>query len=725
LTIQELVEEPRCTPLGTGINRNSTKRSRTSAILLVLVMALTSTSCVYFNAFYHARQWYDQAEKSRQREDRDAAKAGEIKLYQDAIKKCSKVISEHPGSGYVDDALFMIGKSFYYLGDFPKAERKFRELLSSFPNSHYAEESRFFLGKARFQMGNYLLAKETFEEFVNQKKGNPFRGEAIYLMGETALLQYDSARAVEYYQEYVKEYKSSPKAEDIEFKTGQIQFERKQFAEAVNSFNTAYDLATDDLSRYQAMYQKGRSLYMIDSVQAGLAVFEKLCDNQADSLHLPDNLLRVAEGNFLLGNEREAILLYDDITTRFARWPQTAEAYYRLGTIVQESWGDLSLAKNMYDQAAKLAMGGNFTQSALARSADITKVEKYRAELSDSAKDIADDNRFMLAELYRTAINEPDSALAEYKSLVENFPQSELAPRALMAIGWLYENQYHDSTQAREYYQKVLDQYPQSDEYGRVIKMLGLSDSQYDSVYADKLYSEAETQFFDKGNSDSAIVLFKRLIDEFPDSRLVPQADFAIAKIRLREFVPEEHPGDSTFVDSTMIHVFAALAEKYPSTSIGAEAAKLASGDLAPRTTKKTKQEGPAKDTTSSDRDSTQFVQKSDSTDTQRAEAALKREIDNTPLITIEEPIIKGEFVYPISASGSKFEGKLMLKIKIDYNGQVTECTFLKGSGIPDIDREVKKAMENTYFDPMKFDPLKIGGYFIYNYDVKLPEVYK
>jgi hypothetical protein len=30
-----------------------------------------------------------------------------------------------------------------------------------------------------------------------------------------------------------------------------------------------------------------------------------------------------------------------------------------------------------------------------------------------------------------------------------------------------------------------------------------------------------------------------------------------------------------------------------------------------------------------------------------------------------------------------------------------------------------------TYFDPIQFDPLKINGYFIYNYEVKLPEVYR
>ena len=121
-------------------------------------------------------------------------------------------------------------------------------------------------------------------------------------------------------------------------------------------------------------------------------------------------------------------------------------------------------------------------------------MEKYRAEPSDSADNI-DDNRFLLAELYRTTLNQPDSALSEYKALVEEFPGSELAPRALIAIGWLYENQYHDTTSAKEYYQKILDQYPLSDEYGQAIKLLGLQDTESDSLYADKLYELAEEQY--------------------------------------------------------------------------------------------------------------------------------------------------------------------------------------------------------------------------------------
>jgi TonB family protein len=725
--MKELVNTNRQSSEVRSCDSGSIRMSRQLALLaIVALFLLLSSGCVYFNSFYHARTWFGQAEKTRQKANRDIATGAEIKLYQDALKKCSKVISEHPGSSYMDDALFMIGKSYYYLGDFPKAERKFRELLASFPKSKYADESRFFLGKTRFRMENYVLAMEVFKEYSDKTKDNPYRAEAILLTGETALLENDSAGAVDQYQKFVKEYKNNPKAQEVQFKIGQIQFERQQFGEAAKSFTTAEALAQVDSVRYRARYQEGRSLYLIDSVKAGLAVFEKLAKDNKDTVFQADILMRIAEGNYLTGNERTAILLYDDVTTRYPRWSQAAEAFYCLGAIVQNDWSDLGLAKSMYDQAAKIPSTGKWTQMALIRSTDITKVEKYRAEPSDSAEDMIDVNRFLLAELYRTTLNQPDSALSEYKSLVDDFSGSELAPRALIAIGWLYENEYHDTTGAKVYYQKILDQYPLSDEYGQAINLLGLRDTQSDSLYADKLYELAEEQYFDRGDADSALTLFRRLMEEYPDSKLVPRADFAIARIELDRFVPNTEPTDSTYVDSTMILMFKELADKYPQTPIGLEAGKLARGQAVPKAVlAQTDQDELKTDSTTVPDSTAVFAQIDTLSESQRAEEKLRAEIEATPMITIQEPETKGEFVYPLSAVGTRIEGKLMLKIKIEFNGKVSDVNFLKGSGNADIDRDVKKALLETYFNPIQFDAASFPGWFIYYYDIKLPEIYR
>ncbi len=883
---------------------------------LLLVLAGTVNSCVYYNTFYLARKNFNQAESSRKQANRDEASGGEIKGYKDAITKASKVLSEHPTSKWVDDALFVIGKSFYYLGDFAKGERKFRELLSNFPESKYADESRFFLGKSRYKLENYVLAKEVFVEFIESSKNDGWRAEAIYLMAEMSAKQEQDADAIDYYQQFVTKYGSNFRTADVYFKMGELQFKLERYADAGESFARAGATTQVEKTKFDARYRQGTALFKIDSVAAGLVLFEKLRAEQQDSVQLGNILLRIAEGNKLLGNEREAILLYNEVGENFTKRIESAEAYYRLGEIAQEDWGDLVVAKDMYELAGKEQRGGDWRTMAMEKVADIKLVETYLSAVGSDSLDSALESRYLLAEMYRTELNRPDSAIQEYQKIIELGPESPLAPRSLLAIGWILENNYQDTAASRAQYQKVIDQYPQSDALQKAVELLDLQGAEPYEYYPDKLYSMAENQLFDAENLDSAKSLFQRLIDDFPKSRLVPKAEFALAKIQLMEFVPATKPrpkpkedpavtvedsaatkndstivldstklpivvdslmaagaetgdsvlaadssksvvpkdsiksmtvgdtakgaatssidkpasaGDSTkgitasdsvkaepgdsivrlsdmigrtdvaaidtlaaaarrdsilavhaarldslraphkpdstkvavgkdstktaapakdslaikspaadtvYVDSTMIYVFKRLADKYAGTEIGDEAMRLASGSAQAANRQLQQQQAllqqqqqqqrlAAQADSLNKKDTVATVPVDTVTQSQLDEERLKEEIDTWPLID-DVPSVTGEFVYPIEASTSKFEGRIVLKIKIEFDGKVSEVVFLKGSKNTAIDREVEKALLETYFDTLKIEPLKLSGkYFIYNYEVKLPEVYR
>jgi TonB family protein len=187
-------------------------------------------------------------------------------------------------------------------------------------------------------------------------------------------------------------------------------------------------------------------------------------------------------------------------------------------------------------------------------------------------------------------------------------------------------------------------------------------------------------------------------------------------------------------VDSSMIWLFQHLAQKYQGTDIGTEAERLAKGETVARKAPKLKQPGrpelvaaqAAPDTTQAAADTTTspFAIQDTTLQAQAIEDSLKAEIDRWPLMQYE-PITAPEFEYPIEAATSKFQGRVVTEIKIDFDGRVTDVKILKGSNVPLIDQEVKNTLLETYFDPMKIDPLHLGSYFIYNYEITLPEVYK
>jgi hypothetical protein len=93
--------------------------------------------CAYFNTFYLARKNFREAERKRIL-DNDRVTGDTRKLYSEAIDWSSEILKRYTTSKYVDDSLFIIGMSHYYLNEFYDARTKFDELMRAFPKSEFA-----------------------------------------------------------------------------------------------------------------------------------------------------------------------------------------------------------------------------------------------------------------------------------------------------------------------------------------------------------------------------------------------------------------------------------------------------------------------------------------------------------------------------------------------------------------------------------------------------------
>ncbi|MBT7550173.1 MAG: hypothetical protein HN611_16010, partial [Gemmatimonadetes bacterium] len=100
---------------------------------ILLVCCLSLSACVYFNTFYNAKKFYRKAEKERVKHEEAYAGwafdgAGpELQrqrsnqadqFYDKAARKASKVLEKYKESDLVDDAMFLMGKSFYWRGEY-------------------------------------------------------------------------------------------------------------------------------------------------------------------------------------------------------------------------------------------------------------------------------------------------------------------------------------------------------------------------------------------------------------------------------------------------------------------------------------------------------------------------------------------------------------------------------------------------------------------------------
>mgnify|MGYP006982505802 FL=1 len=86
------------------------------AVVFILGMLLIS-GCAYFNTFYNAQNYYEEAEKIRLEKEGKAVPISAIDKYGKTIQKCQKVLSDFPESRFRIDAILLMSKARFYRQD--------------------------------------------------------------------------------------------------------------------------------------------------------------------------------------------------------------------------------------------------------------------------------------------------------------------------------------------------------------------------------------------------------------------------------------------------------------------------------------------------------------------------------------------------------------------------------------------------------------------------------
>jgi TolA-binding protein len=855
-------------------------RARAGALLAVALIALTSGGCVYFNTFYHAKKFYRDGERVRDQAGLHAGASAGKTLYESAIEKASKIVEKHPGSKYHDDALFMIGMCYFRTENFTKSENAFRELLATHPDSKFDEEARLYLARCRMELGDEQAGFRTFTELAETARKSEWRSEAIYQRGAFFFENesYDSA-TIEF-ERVLREFPKSDRAIDARLSAADALRHLGRYAEAIELYRpiTKDDEYTD--VHFEALDGIGKTFYESGQPDSGIAIYWAM----ADDVRFEDTLgaVRLALGRGLedIKDYDEAWRQYEKVAAAYEKTPFSAEAYFRMGEIKQYVEEDLVAAKEMYDQSRLEHAAGQLSQVALARSANITKLEQFRKDLgrgeltrggrgtggdegpydralmprlereinysplaarppdyvspladldstlaelgpptpddlaladtlaapqdsttavvaeiygpptdlapflgpptdsaaivfnmtrdillpasywhsyvgSDSAygpvspaylyefgegdlygpstpadtllhqwavaeidtaaermkaeRETARAERkaemeairtsaitqLQLAELYRFSLSAPDSAVVEYDNMVRRYPTSPYAPKALLGAADVLMDDLGDTLAAYDRLRAILQQYPYSDFAGEAIARLHLGGTEADTAYPELLYREAENTYLAGGDPKRAIEELETFIDRYPESHLVPNAEFTIATLREQNFPTE---------DSSVILAYQEIETNYPQSPFAdAVSAKLAYRVDRPQRRKRTAvpTEGELADSSKGGghvKDTTQI---------------------GAGLPVAPRPVAAPNFVYPESEIGTyEKEMRNVYKIWIDFTGVVTEAVPLQVSPSAAINESALQAMMGTRFNPDSIPIDSLNMY--YRFELKI-----
>ncbi len=343
-------------------------------LLITIVSGCSSSSFVgkrfdnftaYYNTFYNAQKSFDAATKALQSGDERVDRFTYLPVvntqaggpggrdFENAIKKSADVLRDHPDSKWVDDALLLIGKSYYYTSNTVGAEQKFREVIQR--ESDLEDQARFWLGLTLMSSGALNEAGAHLRESI-EKEGveRKWRARMQAVLGELYVRQERWQDAAEALEQSAGEMDDNKLGSRAQFLLGQVYETLGEYEAAANAFrdvrrfNPFYELSY--ASRYNAIRVEG----IYGDAESALNDLRKM---ERDDKHFQYRAeLRYLRALILQKTENVAgavseytRLLYDaDANVSTVRGP----IHYQLGVIYRDMLSDFTRAAAHFDTAS-------------------------------------------------------------------------------------------------------------------------------------------------------------------------------------------------------------------------------------------------------------------------------------------------------------------------------------------------------------------------------------
>ena len=325
----------------------------------------------YFNLYFNTATLFEDAENEILTQKRDLFSNEPLIISGNTrtaltkvVEKSSKLLQFYSNSSYVDEALMMLGKSFFYQGNYQKSKRKFEELLATNPDDEIVTESNLWIAKCLFELRDFTEALKLIEEV---------RVKAI---------EEDYENIVK--ESYVQEIKHRIKEEEYPLAIV-----------LTNEFAEVYD---DDVVRAQIYYELGNLYKLTNDNPNALLAYEKVFEYEPDFDLEIIATIKYANALRNAGQTEKALEVFEDIRTE----DKFLASYNEIDFEIGKTYAQLGQYNRAYDQF---------------RIVDSTYKNTPFASASN----------YELAELYRTRFMNYDSAAYYYsKAAISNPPKEYL-----------------------------------------------------------------------------------------------------------------------------------------------------------------------------------------------------------------------------------------------------------------------------------------------------------
>jgi TolA-binding protein len=509
-----------------------------------------------------------------------------IESYKDAEKVYREIITNYPSSKFIREANYGLAWSLFQQKSYNDAYRIFNILSEG--DDELAEKSFLWKAESKRYAMRETEAFELYRQFLDKYPDSKYAGEVQYQMG---VVNFDN-KNVEVSEKYLAAALKSSNP-DVRAKAytlkGEIELGKKNYQAAQRNFEEVLKLKPDtDNTASRAYLGLGTALYYLKNYNEAIRYLVKLSSEKPQFETYKVNFY-LAENYYASGKYQEAIARYNAIPqseTGLYSKALYGRAYSNLNA------GRYDQAAALFADFVKKYPDDKNIQDARIRLADSYYGNKNYAAASSIYRDmfasgkIQPDNPHLYYQygqaLYRGGRTE--DAISRFYELRDKFPQSDYAPRAYYLIGWIYfqRNEYDRAIQqykntlslypgnqiapvayysigdayynlgrydsAIVNYEKIIDLFPRSqhvfdalngiqysyiamDQPDRAVRKIEdyLSDNP-NADFADQLSFKRGEIYYSNRSYENAKTSYKSFLNNYRNSKLVPDAYFWIGK---------------------------------------------------------------------------------------------------------------------------------------------------------------------------------------------------
>lgn len=547
------------------------KRSILRSRLLLLLIIPTITGCAFFNALYNGWQAFNTGMKTEEEMYRNGSDTADVRQatkanYDRAIKKAEKAISYYPKSDRThDDAFFLKGRTLYQMGAYAEAVPVFKTLQKDFPESKRIPQSWLYMGMSYAESGDYPAADETYTYIIDNFPELNKNQEIVILKADLAVKMKGKSQAIVFLEEALNNITDPARRMYIYDRLAGLYIDLKMYEKALNLLleKPPFDKSYKDLY-FTASVKQITCYGELEKYEEAEKLLLELIDSRHFVTHNAEMKLELAILYLKEKRIDEARKLLQDLVGTDKTDETVAKSWYELSGIQIDIDGKLQDGQESLEKVVEISSDNDLISKAKRRLDGLKQIKIYSDTLTQGVNDTTPEwfLRFKMGERYWLDVNLPDSALAQFETILSDTGvEDSIYVKTLYSKGWIIQELQGDSAAARPVFEQVISDYPAYEEAKEAQRMIGEPVTimvRRDS--ANVRFKDAEDlRLATKGYSKDVYYSYLITALKYPEIE-----DVAAKSLYAAGWVVNQREGAKEEVDTAAAKIFGRLCKDYP-----------------------------------------------------------------------------------------------------------------------------------------------------------------